>query len=140
MKNLQINTGIEEYRLNDKVSVWLNPADPAFVKRLLDRFTELEQEDKAWREKLRGIEDPAEAMNAYDEGDRMFRAAVDDVLGPDTCNRLLGPVSVLALADGAPLWMNILLAIMDIIDEAVEKNQNTTNPKLEQYLKKYRRK
>lgn len=140
MKSLQINTGVEEYRLNDAVSVYLNPADPGFVKRLLDRFSELEQQDKAWREKLKAIEDPAEVLKAYDEGDLMFRSAVDDVLGEGVCSALLGSVSVLAFADGAPIWMNILLAIMDIIDEAVSREQSTVNPKLEQYLKKYRKK
>lgn len=140
MKTLQINTGVEEFRLNDTVSIYLNPADPGFVKRLLDRFSELEQQDKAWREKLKSIEDPAEALKAYDEGDRMFRSAVDDVLGEGVCAALLGQTSVLAFADGAPIWMNILLAIMDIIDEAVSREQSTVNPKLEQYLKKYRKK
>lgn len=139
MKSLQINTGVEEYRLNDKVSVWLNPADPAFVKHLLDRFSELEQQDKVWREKLKNIDDPKEALTLYDEGDQMFREAVDDVLGAGTCTALLGSVSVMAFADGTPIWMNILLAIMDILDEAVQREQNTTNPKLEMYLKKYRK-
>lgn len=140
MKNLQINTGVEEYRLNDKVSVWLNPADPAFVKRLLERFTELEREDKAWREKLKQLQDPAQVMAAYDEGDAMFRRALDDVLGEGVCKALLGSTSVLAFADGSPLWMNILLAIMDIVDEAVGAQENAVNPKLEYYLKKYRKK
>lgn len=139
-KSLQINTGVVEYRLNDTVSVWLNPADPAFVKRISDRFTALEQEDKAWREKLQAIEDPVEVMAAYDEGDKIFRNAIDDLLGEGTCQALLGNVSVLAFADGSPIWMNILLAVIDIIDEAMEQEQAKTNPKLEMYLKKYRKK
>lgn len=139
-KSLSINTGVVEYRLNDTVSVWLNPADPAFVKRISDRFTALEQEDKAWREKLQAIEDPVEVMAAYDEGDKIFRSAIDDLLGEGTCQALLGPVSVLAFADGSPIWMNILLAVIDIIDEAMEQEQAKTNPKLEMYLKKYRKK
>ena len=140
MVNLQIDTGVVEYRLNNKVSIWLNPADPAFVKRLLERFTALEQEDKAWRERINALEDPAAVMAAYDEGDALFRRALDDILGDGVCTALLGSTSVLAFAEGAPLWMNILLAIMDIVDEAVTAQQDATNPKLEYYLKKYRKK
>ena len=140
MVNLQIDTGVVEYRLNNKVSIWLNPADPAFVKRLLERFTALEQEDKAWRERINALEDPAAVMAAYDEGDALFRRALDDILGDGVCKALLGSTSVLAFAEGAPLWMNILLAIMDIVDEAVTAQQDATNPKLEYYLKKYRKK
>lgn len=138
--NLHIDTGVVEYRLNDKVSIWLNPADPAFVKRILDRFSDLEAQDLAWREKLKALEDPKEVMATYDEGDAMFRAALDDILGAGTCDALLGPVSVLAFAGGSPIWMNILLAVIDIIDEAVTKEQGATNPKLDAYLKKYKKK
>ena len=139
MVNLKIDTGVVEYRLNDKVSIWINPADPAFVKLLLDRFTTLETQDKAWREKLTKLEDPKETVAAYEEGDSIFREALDDVLGEGTCKALLGRTSVLAFAGGSPIWMNILLAVMDIIDEAVTREQSTKNPKLEAYLKKYRK-
>ena len=139
MPNLSVNTGIEEYTLNDNVKVRLNPTDPAFVKRIFNRFSELEAKDKAWREKIRDLSKPEEVMAAYDEGEALFARAVDDILGEGTCRGVAGDTSVLSLAGGAPIWMNILLAIIDEMDSAIAREQKAANPKLEKYLKKYHR-
>ena len=139
MANLTINTGVQEYVINDKVKIYLNPTDPAFLKRLFERFSELEGKDRAWRQKLQGITDATEILAAYDEGDAMFRAAIDDVLGDGVCAAILGPVSVLAFADGTPIWMNILLAVIDEMDGAVAREEKAKNPKIQKYLAKYHR-
>lgn len=135
MVDLNINTGVEEYKLNG-FSVWLNPTDPAFISKLYKRFDELKAKDKAWREKLQTLSGAA-VLDAWDEGDAMFRAAIDDVLGEGCCAAIAGQVYVLAMADGAPIWMNILLAIIDAMDSAVAREQKAVNPKLQKYLSKY---
>ena len=136
MADLHISTGVEELTLNGTVKVYLNPTDPAFVSRLYNRFSELEEKDKAWRAKLGALEGKA-VLDAWEEGDNLFRDAVDDVLGAGTCEGVCGKVSVLAMADGAPIWMNILLAIIDTMDSAVAREQKAVNPKLQKYLSKY---
>lgn len=136
MADLQISTGVEEYTLNGKFKVILNPTDPAFVARLYNRFSELEERDKAWREKLNKL-DGAAVLNAWEEGDALFRGAIDDVLGDGCCAAVCGQTSVLAMADGAPIWMNILLTLIDAMDTAVAREQKATNPKLQKYLSKY---
>ena len=136
MVNLRIDTGVVEYRLNDNFSAWLNPTDPAFVSRLYARFSELEERDKAWREKIGKLEGAA-VLDAWEEGDTMFRSAIDDVLGEGCCRAVAGSASVLAMAGGSPIWMNILLAIIDAMDSAVAREQKAVNPKLQKYLAKY---
>lgn len=138
MTDLNINTGVEEYVINGKVKVYLNPTDPAFVSRLYNRFSELEERDKAWRDNLSKLEG-AEVLIAWEEGDQLFRAAIDDILGEETCKRICGSVSVLAMADGAPIWMNILLGLIDVIDSGVAREEKAKNPKLQKYLSKYHR-
>lgn len=138
MTDLNINTGVEEYVINGKVKVYLNPTDPAFVSRLYNRFSELEERDKAWRDNLSKLEG-AEVLNAWEEGDQLFRAAIDDVLGEGTCKGVCGSVSVLAMADGSPIWMNILLGLIDVIDSGVAREEKAKNPKLQKYLSKYHR-
>ena len=135
MTELTINTGVEEYILNG-YTVRLNPTDPAFISRLYNRFSELEAQDKAWRDKMASLSG-ADALRAWEEGDHIFRSAVDDVLGEGTCAGVCGAVSVLAMADGAPIWMNILLAVIDMMDSAVAREQKAVNPKLQKYLSKY---
>lgn len=139
MPNLSISTGVVDYTINDKVTLRLNPTDPAFVKRLYSRFTELETEDKAWRDKIRDEKDPVKLLEIYDEGDRMIRTALDDVLGDDVSDAVFGGVSALAMGDGFPVWMNLLLAIIDEMDAKIRAEQSTTNPRLDKYLKKYHR-
>lgn len=136
MADLQINTGVEEFTLNGKFVVSYNPADPAFVSGLYNRFADLEERDRAWREKIKTLEG-VDVLNAWAEGDALFRDALDDVLGAGCCAAVCGKTSVLAIADGAPIWMNILLAIIDTMDSAVAREQKATNPKLQKYLSKY---
>lgn len=139
MPNLNINVGVVEYTINDAVTIRINPTDPAFVKKVYARFSELEGEDKAWREKISSTDDAAELLSLYDEGDRIFRRAIDDTLGEGVADAVLGGVSALALADGFPVWMGILLAVIDEMDAKLTAEQNAANPRLEKYLKKYRR-
>lgn len=49
-------------------------------------------------------------------------------------------MNVYALADGLPLWMNLLLAVVDLIDEKTAAETESVNPRLEKYLAKYRAK
>lgn len=136
MAELNINLGVEEYVINGKTKIYLNPTDPAFVGKMYARFTELEAQDKEWRGKMASLENAA-VLQAWEEGDAIFRGAVDDLLGDGTCASICGSISVLALSDGLPLWMNIMLAIIDMMDSAVAREQKATNPKLQKYLSKY---
>lgn len=139
MPNLSISTGVVEYTLNDAVTLRFNPTDPAFAKRIYARFSELEAEDKAWREKIQATADATELLTLYDEGDRIFRSAIDDTLGEGVAAAVLGGVSALAMADGFPVWMNILLAVVDEMDTKITAEQSAANPRVEKYLKKYHR-
>ena len=42
MKNLNFSTGLEEYSLNDRVTVKFNPTDAVFLERLADLFQKLD--------------------------------------------------------------------------------------------------
>ena len=44
-----------------------------------------------------------------------------------------------ALVDGFPVWANFLLALMEDCDKAYQRERTLSNPRLEKYLKKYRR-
>lgn len=42
-----------------------------------------------------------------------------------------------ALAEGLPLWANLLFAIMDEMDETVMREKKAMNPRIAKYTKKY---
>ena len=41
MKNLSFSDGLEEYSLNDRVTVRFNPTDASFLERLAELFSRL---------------------------------------------------------------------------------------------------
>ena len=134
---LHISTGVEELVLNGKVHISINLTDASFAKLLFTRFSALEEKDRAWRERMKALHDPKTVMEEWDKGDRMFREAIDGVLGEGTCEALIGSTSVRALAEGLPIWANILLAIIEQMDNALTRQEKTVNPKLQKYLNKY---
>ena len=52
---------------------------------------------------------------------------------------LFGGMNVYALANGLPVWCNLMLAVMDEIDSSFAREQKATNPKLQKYLNKYQK-
>lgn len=47
MKELTITTGVQEYHLNDKCTVYFNPSDPAFADKLYTAFDALKKKQDA---------------------------------------------------------------------------------------------
>lgn len=64
---------------------------------------------------------------------------IDGVFEQPVCEALFGNVSVYAIADGAPLWMNLMVAIMDELDEGIKREKAFHSEKLAKYTAKYHR-
>ena len=69
--------------------------------------------------------------------DEEMREIINDVFGFDICSTLFGEMNVYALADGLPVWANLMLAIMDEVDTTFAREQKATNPRVSKYTKKY---
>ena len=138
MKELKIETGVEEYDLNGKCKVYFNPADPAFADKLYTAFANL-------REKQDSQKTDTSKMNARETFDYLnaldaeMREIIDGVFGQPVCAPLFGEVSVYAIAGGAPLWMNFILAIIDELDDGVKREKAFHSEKLAKYTQKYKR-
>ena len=68
-----------------------------------------------------------------------MREIIDGVFGQPVCAPLFGGVSVYAIAGGAPLWMNFILAIIDELDDGVKREKAFHSEKLAKYTQKYKR-
>lgn len=138
MTELKISTGVREYRLNDKCTVCFNPSDPAFADRLYTAFDDLKKKQDARDNDV----DKMSAREAFDwlnQMDKEMRETIDGVFNQPICEALFGNVSVYAIADGVPLWMNFMLAIMDELDEGIKREKAFHNERLAKYTKKYQR-
>ena len=64
---------------------------------------------------------------------------MDGVFGAPVCDALFGCMNVYAMADGLPVWCNLMLAVMDEIDTTFAREQKATNARITKYTKKYNR-
>lgn len=134
MKELSFDTGLQEYRFNDRCTVYFNPADPAFADRIYTAFDALrEKQEKKDVENL-----TTEETFAYlREIDTEMREVIDGVFEQEVCKPLFGSMSLYASAGGSPLWMNFMLTVIDELDEAIKREKAFHSEKLAKYTKKY---
>lgn len=137
MNTLNINTGVVEYRLNDKVTVAFNPTDSSFVERLFDTFETLDKRQEAYKAEVERISDQREIFEVARKRDAEMREMIDGVFCMPVCSALFGGMNVYAMADGLPVWCNLMLTVMDEIDTSFAREQKATNPRIQKYTAKY---
>lgn len=137
MKELNIDIGVNTYSVNGKSETAFNPTDSNFVAGLFDAFTELDKKQDAYREEIASLSDKREIFRIARERDAEMRQILDNALGAGTCERVFGSMSTYALADGLPVWVNLMLAIIDEVDTSFAAEQKKTNPRLAKYTAKY---
>ena len=136
MKELTLNTGEIEYRLNDKCTARFNPTDPAFADRIYSALDELSRKQESKNPdnmSTRETFDYLRKLNAE------MRETIDGCFDTPVCEPLFGKMSVYASAEGTPLWMNLMLAIIDEFDDGIKREKAFHSEKLAKYTKKYSR-
>lgn len=139
MADIRFETGLVTYRLNDACEVSFNPTDSAFVERLFHTFETLDQKQEAYRAEVENLSDQRRIFDIARQRDAEMRAMIDETLGTPVCDALFGGMNVYAMADGLPVWCNLMLAVMDEIDTSFAREQKRTNPRIAKYTAKYHR-
>lgn len=139
MADLHISTGVVTYTLNDSVSVSFNPTDSAFVEKLFHTFDTLDQKQAAYKEEIDRMTDRSKIFEFARSRDAEMREMIDSVFDTPVCAALFGDMNVYAMADGLPVWCNLMLAIMDEIDTSFAREQKLTNPRIAKYTEKYKK-
>lgn len=137
MKELKIATGVATYKLNDSVEVSFNPTDAAFGEKLFNAFDTLDKRQESYKAEVGKAEGKRELFDVVRKLDGEMREIINDVFEFDVCSGLFGELNVYALAEGLPLWANLLFAIMDEMDETVMREKKAMNPRIAKYTKKY---
>lgn len=140
MPELKFDLGLVTYDLNGvngNVSVTFNPTDSAFVERLFNTFDALDKKQELYKERIDKTADKREIFNIAREMDTEMRAMIDDVFGVSVCDVLFGAMNVYAMADGLPVWSNLMLIVMDEIDTTFAREQKQTNARIQKYTSKY---
>lgn len=139
MKELNVAAGLETFKINGVCEVVFCPTDPVFVEKLYNVFDSLDQKQEAYAEEIQKAQ-KHEIFTIARKRDAELREMVNEVFGFDICSAVFGSVSVCAMADGLPLWSNLMLAVMDEVDSSFEREQKRTNPRIEKYTAKYHQK
>ena len=137
MTEIRFETGVKAYTLNDRCEIYFNPTDSFFVESLFNVFNDLDKKQDAYREEVEKTADNVEVFRIARKRDAEMREALDGVLGLGVCKAVFGDVNVYALAQGVPLWANLLLAIVEELDTAFAREQKAVNPRISKYTKKY---
>jgi len=140
MKELSFATGLVTYGLNGAAQVTFNPTDSAFVERLFNTFDTLDKKQDAYKAEVEKTADSREIFEVARKWDAEMRAMIDEVFGQPVCEAVFGGMNVYAMADGLPAWVNLLLVVMDEIDTAFAREQKATNPRLQKYLERWKKK
>lgn len=139
MADLNFATGVKEYSLNGVVKVSFNPTDSNFGERLFNTFNDLDKKQEEYKATVEKMADKKEIFEFVRARDAEMREMIDGVFNTPICNELFGEMNVYAMADGLPVWCNLMLAIMDEIDTSYAKEQKLTNPRVTKYTNKYRK-
>lgn len=137
MNELKFETGLVTYALNGVCEVTFNPTDNGFAERLFNAFDDLEKKHDGWKTKVEKMTDKREIFTFMRERDAEMREIIDGLFCAPVCDACFGGMSVYALADGLPVWVNLFLAVMDKMDTAFAREQKMTNEKIRKYTQKY---
>lgn len=103
MKEAPKGSGLVSYKLNGAVEVTFNPKDPAFVERLYSAVDEL---NRLQAHHFDG------GIDHFLHTVRRMREILDSLFDVPICDPLFGDIRPGALAEGAPLWQNLLYAVI----------------------------
>lgn len=140
MADIRFETGVMSFNLNDAISVEFNPTDSVFVEKIYNTFEELDGKQSAYKAEVERCADKKEIFNIARRRDQEMRDMIDELFGKPVCAALFGGMNIYALADGLPVWCNLMLAVIDQIDTTFSREQRQTNAKIKKYMDKWNKK
>ena len=138
---ISINSGVVKKTLETTdgktCELAFNATDSACVEKLFSAFDMLDKKQDAYKSEVERTANKREVFETARRMDEEMRDIIAEVFGFDICSALFGGMNVYALADGLPVWANLMLAIMDEVDTTFAREQKATNPRIGKYSKKY---
>ena len=139
MKSLNLNLGVEEYLLAGKVAVLFNPTDMNFLERLSRAFSELDALQEEVRQSREKITDDREVFPIARELDGKMRGILNDLFGKEVCEPLFGGMNLFASSGGLPVWANLMLAVTDEVQGALQGELAAREKRIAKYVEKYQK-
>ena len=138
MKDIRIPDGLEEYRLNDAVSVRFNPTDLSFLERLTAAFEALDAVQEEVRLSREKITDEREVFPLARELDGRMRGILNGLFDTEISTPLFGGMNLFASSGGLPLWANLMLALWDEVQDSMSAELAAREKRIAKYVSKYK--
>ena len=139
MKNLNFSDGLQDYRLNDRVTVRFNPTDLGFLDKLSSAFEKLDAIQEEVRTSRESIADEREVFPLARELDAKMRAILNELFDAEICDPLFGGMNLFASSAGLPVWANLMLAVTEEIDSAMQQELSQREQRIAKYVAKYQK-
>ena len=139
MADIRFDTGVVAFNLNDKIEVSFNPTDSAVVEKIYSTFEELDRKQEAYKAEIEKCADKKEIFEIARRRDAEMRDMIDGLFEKPVCAALFGTMNVYSLADGLPVWCNLMLAVIDQIDTTFSREQKRTNPRIAKYTDRWKK-
>ena len=139
MKELVFDSGVVSYSLNGKCEVSFNPADHAFAERFYNAVDEMGKIQDEYAKKAEALQEPGEAFSLARERDGKMGEVLDGLFNAPVCEAVFGTMSLCAFANGFPVWLNLILSILDEIEANIGDIQKQADPRIAKYKAKYQK-
>ena len=139
MKSLSFDAGLEEYRLNDRVTVHFNPTDLGFLEKLASTFEKLDALQEEVRASRETITDEREVFPLARDLDAKMRVILNELFGVEICEPLFGSMNLFASSGGLPVWANLLLAVSEEAEYAMSAELAQREKRIAKYVEKYQK-
>lgn len=136
--NLNVNTGLKEYDINGAIKVCFNPTDTVFAEKVVDTFSSLESKQDVYRREIADASTHTEVFDIARKWDKDMRTMIDGIFDAPVSQAVFGDMNVYAIADGLPVWMNLLFAVMDEISTGFQSIETDVPAKIKNYIDKYK--
>lgn len=138
MADIRFDTGVKEFNINGAVTVRFSPTDMNFIEKVYNALENIDKKEEAYRAESSSLKGD-EIFELSHRVDAEAREEINAIFGDDICTPVFGDLSLYAVADGFPIWANLLLAIVDQLDGAFAAEKKKTNPRIAKYTAKYKR-
>lgn len=139
MKELVFDSGVVSYSLNGKCEVSFNPADRVFAERFYNAVDEMGKLQDEYAKKAEALQGPEGAFELARERDVEMSKVLDGLFNAPVCEAVFGSMSLCAFANGFPIWLNLMLSILDEIESNIGDIQKQADPRIAKYKAKYQK-
>ena len=73
------------------------------------------------------------------ELDAKMRGILNDLFGKEICEPLFGGMNLFASSGGLPVWANLMLAVTDEVQNAMQGELDRREERIAKYVSKYKK-